>query len=258
MSQTIAPSDLEIQALSVLWSQGPSTVNTVIELFPDGKDRAYTTILSVLQSLEKKKLVKSSRDGRANIYSATKGCSAVMLPLMRELVQNAFAGSVGDAVSIILSTGALTQEEKTALGRELTAHKAMAKKKTAKRKVAKKAAKKRVAKKAVKRKVARKATKKKVAKKAAKRKVTKKKAAKKKVAKKKVAKKAKKKAGKKKAAKKKVAKKKTAKRGKKKAAKKKVAKKKATKKKVSKKKAAKKKVAKKKGAKKKVARRKRR
>ena len=157
MSPTTAPSDLEIQALSVLWSEGPSTVSTVIELFPDGKERAYTTILSVLQSLEKKKLVKSSRDGRANTYAATKSCAAVMQPLMRQLVQNAFAGSVGDAASIILSTGNLTPEEKTALGRELTAHKAMAKKKTARKKVAKK--------KVAKRKVAKKAPKKKVAKK---------------------------------------------------------------------------------------------
>ena len=197
MSKNTTPSDLEIQALSVLWSNGPSTVNTIIELFPDGKDRAYTTILSVMQSLERKKLVKSSRNGRANTYAATKGQSAVMAPLMRELVLNAFSGSVGDAARAILSTGTLTPEEKTALGRELTAHKAMAKKKTARKK---KAA----------------PVRKKVAKKAAKRKVTKK-AAKKKVAKKKVAKK--KKASKKKAAKKKVAKKKASK---KKVAKKKV------------------------------------
>ena len=223
----IAPSDLEIQALSVLWTEGPSTVTTVIENFPDGKDRAYTTILSVLQSLEKKKLVKSTRSGRANTYSATKNCRAVMTPLMRDLVQNAYTGSVGEAVSIILSTGALTPEEKTALGRELTAHKAMAKKKTAKKKVTKKAPKKKVAKKAakkaVKKKVAKKAAKKKVAKKAA-RKAVKKKVAKK-AAKKKVAKKAAKKKVAKKAAKKKVAKKAAKKKVAKKAAKKKGAKK---------------------------------
>ena len=189
MPNFTAPSDLEIQALSVLWSNGPSTVSEIIELFPDDKDRAYTTILSVMQSLEKKNFVKSSRSGRANTYTATKNQSSVMAPLMRELVNNAFAGSVGDAARSILSTGPLTPEEKTALGRELTAHKAMAKKKKAKKKAA--PARKKVAKKAAKRavkkvakKAAKKAVKKKVAKKTAKKAV--KKAAKKKVAKKKV------------------------------------------------------------------------
>ncbi len=212
MSTSATPSSLEIQALSVLWSNGPSTVSEVIELFPDNKERAYTTILSVLQNLEKKSLVKSSRSGRANTYAATKGQAAIMIPLLKELIQNAFAGSVGDAARAILSAGKLTPEEKTALGQELTAHKAMAKKKTAKKKTANKAAKKKVAKKAVKKKVAKKAAKKvakkKVAKKKVAKKATKKKVATKKVANKKVAKKAPKKKVAKKAAKKKTAKKK--------------------------------------------------
>ena len=219
MTKVTAPSDLEVQALSVLWSHGSSSVSTIIELFPDGKERAYTTVLSVMQSLERKKLVKSTRGGRAYVYTATQDQFTVMLPLLKELIQNAFAGSVGDASRAILSTGALTPEEKTALVRELTAHKVMAKKKTARKKKAAPARKK-VAKKAAKKKVARKVAKKKVAKKAAKKKVAKKKVAKK-AAKKKVAKKAAKKKVAKKAAKKKVAKK-----AKKKAAKKKVAKKK--------------------------------
>ena len=129
MSQSNTPSDLETQALSILWSLGPSTVTTVIESFPDGRERAYTTILSVMQSLEKKKLVKPSRNGRANVYAATKSRAAVMKPILRDLVDHAFNGSVGDTVSEILSAGALTPEEKAALGRELTAHKAMAKRK---------------------------------------------------------------------------------------------------------------------------------
>ena len=228
MSNPSTPTDLELQALSVLWSYGPSTVSRINELFPDGKDRAYTTILSVMQSLERKKLVKSARNGRANTYAATQSQDTIMNPILRELVQHAFAGSVGDAARALLSAGTLTPDEKTALGQELTAHKAMAKKKTAKKKVAKKAAK-RAVKKVTKKKIAKKAAKKKVAKK-----VTKKKVAKK-AAKKKVAKKATKKKVAKKAAKKKVTKKATKKKVAKKAAKKKVAKK-AAKKKVAKKK----------------------
>lgn len=245
MSNNKTPSDLEIQALSVLWINGPSTVSTVIDLFPDDKERAYTTILSVMQNLERKKLVKSQRSGRANTYAATQDQTTVMTPLVRELVRDAFAGSIGDAALILLSTGSLTPEEKDALGRELIKHKAMAKKKTArKKKVAKKAAKKAVSKKVAKKKVAKKAAKKAVSKKAAKKAPKKKvarktaKKAAKKAAQKKVAKKASKKAAKKKVARKKVAKKaakKTAKKAAKKAPKKKVARK-AAQKKVAKKK----------------------
>jgi predicted transcriptional regulator len=236
MASISLPSDLELQALSVVYAEGASTVATVLAGMPDQRERAYTTILSVMQSLERKGLVKSKREGRAYRYSPTKSQESIVAPLAKDFVQNAFGGSIGNAILLLLSTGQLTPEEKSAVECELRKHKAMAaKKKTTKKKAA---AKRKPAKKAVaKRKPAKKAAKKKVAKKKVAKRKPAKKAAKKKVAKRKPAKKAaKKKVAKKKAAKKKVAKKKVAK---KKAAKKKVAKK-ATKKKATKKKVARK------------------
>ena len=254
MAQPTHPSNLELQALSVLWHEGPSTVSTVHESLPDGKQRAYTTVLTIMQNLERKKLVTKQLIGRAHRYRAVHSQQTIIQRATREYLINTFGGRLGEAVLAILSIGNLTPEEKTTIERELQRHRPMAakkktakKKKVAKKKVTRKPAKK--AKKAAKRKPAKKAKKKaakrkpaKKAKKAAKRKPAKK--AKKKAAKKKkVAKKAKKKAAKKK----KVAKKKTAKKAKKKAAKRKPAKK-------AKKKAAKRKPAKK--AKKKAAKRK--
>ncbi len=221
------PSDLELQALSVLYELGPSTVPVVLENIPDGKDRAYTTILSVMQSLERKRLVDPTKEGRAYIYKPTKSQESIVSALAKDFVLNAFGGSIGRAILHLLSNGALTPEEKTAVGRKLNKHRAMAakkkttKKKTAaKRKPAKKAAKKPAKKKAAKKPAKKPA--KKAAKKAAK-KPAKKKAAKK-PAKKKAAKKPAKKKAAKKPAKKKAAKK-PAKKPAKKAAKRKVARK---------------------------------
>lgn len=49
----IKPSDLEMLVLSVLWERGPSTAGDVLEAMPDGKKRAYTSILSVMQVMER-------------------------------------------------------------------------------------------------------------------------------------------------------------------------------------------------------------
>lgn len=238
MAKPSHPSNLELQALSVLWHEGPSTVGAVLDALPDGKDRAYTTVLSVMQSLERKKLVKRKKEGRAHVYEPAHTKSQVVDQATTEFLTNAFGGRLGEAILTLLSSGTLTPEEKTNIERELKRHKAMAARKKAKKKAAKKAAKrkttvkrktvKRAAKKAAKKvkrakkKVARKAkkaAKKKVARKGKKKVARKKKAAKKKTAKKKVARK-------KKAAKKKTAKKKVARKAKK-AAKKKRGKKKA-------------------------------
>ncbi len=202
MSPAAPPSNLEIQALSVLWHDGPSTVADVLDSLPDGKDRAYTTVLSVMQSLERKRLVVRERAGRAHVYRPAQPREQIVGHATREFLINAFGGRLDEAVLAILSAGNLTPEEKTNIERELERHKAMAAKKTAKKaaKKAAKPAKKAVTKKAAKKPVKKARSAKKPAKKAAKKVV--KKPAVKKPAKKAVTKKAAKKAAKKPVAKK--------------------------------------------------------
>lgn len=194
MARLSHPSNLELQALSVLWHEGPSTVAAIHETMPDGKDRAYTTVLSVMQNLERKNLVKRARIGRAHVYQAAYSQEVIVQRATHDFLTNAFGGRLGEALLSILSAGTLTPEEKTNIERELQRHKTMAAKKTAKKKVAAKPAKKAV------KKVAKKApAKKAAAKKApAKKAVAKKAPAKKAPAKKAPAKKAAKKAAKKK------------------------------------------------------------
>ncbi|MFN5833441.1 MAG: BlaI/MecI/CopY family transcriptional regulator [Akkermansiaceae bacterium] len=234
MNKPTHPSNLELQALSVLWHEGPSTVSLVHESLPDGRERAYTTVLSVMQSLERKKLVRRIRSGRAHVYESAYSQEIIVRRATDDFVTNAFGGRLGEAVLATLSLGTLTPEEKTNIERELKRHKTMPAKKTAKKAV-KKAAPKKAAKKAAPKKAAvKKAAPKKAAKKAAPKKAAKKAAPKK--AAKKVAKSAKKDAKKvtkkvtKKVVAKKAAPKKAAKKAVKKAAPKKAAKKAAPKK----------------------------
>jgi predicted transcriptional regulator len=143
-----SPSNLELQALSVLWHDGPSTVASIQETLPDGKDRAYTTVLTVMQNLERKNLVKRSLVGRAHVYEAAYSQEVIVQRATHDFLTNAFGGRLGEALLAILSTGTLTPEEKKNIERELQRHKTMAAKKTTK-KAAKKAPAKKAAKKAL-------------------------------------------------------------------------------------------------------------
>lgn len=173
-----------MQALSVLWNEGPSTVGTVLKNLPDRRERAYTTVLSVLQGMEKKGLVKRKKAGKAHVYSAAKSQTSILGATVKNFVRDHFQDSIGAALSALLKAGKLTEDEKKEATSELKASKtikarkkaklAEVKAKPAKKKSAKKLTKK-AAKKAVK-KSAKKAAKKstnKVTKKTAK-KVTKK------------------------------------------------------------------------------------
>ena len=81
------PSELETQVLSVLWEQGPSTVRHVLSQLPDGKQRAYTTVLTIMQGMEKKKLVSRTRDGAAHVYHPEVQREEVGQPVIKTLLK---------------------------------------------------------------------------------------------------------------------------------------------------------------------------
>jgi predicted transcriptional regulator len=135
------PSSLELQVLSVLWREGSSSVHEVMEALPDQRQRAYTTVLSVLQSLERKNQVSKIRTGKANFYQALHPQEVVISRAANDFITNAFGGRLGEAVLAILSAGSLTPEEKINIERELQRHKTMAAKKPAKKAAAKPASK---------------------------------------------------------------------------------------------------------------------
>lgn len=107
----VRPSELELQVLGVLWDRGPSPVRAVMEAMPDGKDRAYTTILSVMQVLEKKGLVGHTAQGQAHVYHAAVRRDQVLGPLMKDLLRNAFGGSPARALQCLLGGSELRDGE---------------------------------------------------------------------------------------------------------------------------------------------------
>jgi predicted transcriptional regulator len=105
------PSKLEMQVLSVLWQRGASTVREVMEVIPDGKVRAYTTILSVMQVMEKKGLLSHVIEGNTHVYSARVSRQKVTGPLLRSLVRQIFGGSAASALQHLLAEQHVSREE---------------------------------------------------------------------------------------------------------------------------------------------------
>lgn len=105
------PSDLELQILSVLWQHGPLPVRAVLEVLPDGKDRAYTSVLSVMQVMEKKGLLGHTSEGQAHIYHPLVKRRQVLRPLMKDLLRNVFGGSPAQALQSLLDSSRPDAEE---------------------------------------------------------------------------------------------------------------------------------------------------
>ena len=114
------PSSLELQALSVLWERGPSTVRVIRDELPDGRERAYTTVLSIMQNLQRKGLVRQAPAGgrmalrtQAHLYMAARSRREILRPLLRTLITNVFHGSPAGLVEHVMTETCLSSVQNT-------------------------------------------------------------------------------------------------------------------------------------------------
>lgn len=109
----VEPAEFELQVLGTLWEHGPGTVRQVMERLSDGKDRAYTSVLSVMQVMHKKGLleVADERDGLAHIFRPLVTREQVAVPLLRGLVTKIFGGSTRTALQHLLNAEVVDRQE---------------------------------------------------------------------------------------------------------------------------------------------------
>ena len=105
------PSDLEMQILSVLWDRGASTAREVLKAMPDGKQRAYTSILSVMQVMEKKGLLKHTNRGAAHVYSPAIHRKKIIRPFMHKVVNEVFGGKPSAMMQALLTETPVSDAE---------------------------------------------------------------------------------------------------------------------------------------------------
>lgn len=92
--------DRELDVMTVLWSAGPSTVAEVRDaLAAQGHALAYTTVLTVLRTLEAKGHVAHDEEGRAHRYRPLVAREAAGRSALRRLLGTVF----GDSPELLLT-----------------------------------------------------------------------------------------------------------------------------------------------------------
>ena len=105
------PTPLESQILGVLWQNPSSTVREINAALDDGKSRAYTTVLTSLQVMERKGFVMRKRKKLTDHWSARIQEGAVARPMLRDLVSRMLGGRRSLAVHYLLEEERLSEEE---------------------------------------------------------------------------------------------------------------------------------------------------
>ena len=101
--------DRELDLMAVLWERGPSTVAEVREQLDD--DLAYTTVLTILRTLEQKGHVGHEEEGKAHRYFARVDREAAGGSALRHMVAKLFAGSPSLLLTQLVSDEKLSTAE---------------------------------------------------------------------------------------------------------------------------------------------------
>jgi predicted transcriptional regulator len=101
--------DREADVMRVLWDRGPSVVNEVKEQLAD--DLAYTTVLTILRTLEQKGYVKHEEEGRVHRYFATVKEDAARKSALQHLTGKLFNGSAELLFTHLVSDRKLSKDQ---------------------------------------------------------------------------------------------------------------------------------------------------
>jgi len=105
----VAFTDRELDVMGVLWEAGSATVAQVRERLAD--ELAYTTVLTVLRTLEEKGHVAHAEEGKAYRYRPLVGREAAGQSALKRLVRKVFRGSPELLLTQLVSDRGLTRDE---------------------------------------------------------------------------------------------------------------------------------------------------
>ncbi len=102
---------LQRTVMEAVWKMGEATVGEVRERLARRKELAYTTVLSVMQKLERAGWLKHESKGRAYVYSATRSRSHEGTRSLRRLLDAVFGGDPKELFQHLLEDDKLGRED---------------------------------------------------------------------------------------------------------------------------------------------------
>lgn len=105
------PTEVELEILHVLWENGQATVREVVDVLNERRPRAYTSILSMLNVMFEKGMVKRKLEGRAHIYQAKLSREKTLGDVVKDLLGRAFNGSSTSLITQVLEQSKPSQTE---------------------------------------------------------------------------------------------------------------------------------------------------
>ena len=101
----------ELEIMKIVWKRGRSTVREVYEELLKRRKIAYTTVMTMMGTLEQKNHLRKSEQGRAYVYMPTTSQRKVVGSMVEEFVKRVFNGSAKPLLVHLVETMEPNDEE---------------------------------------------------------------------------------------------------------------------------------------------------
>ena len=107
--QTLGGQELEI--LKIVWRKESSTVRDVYEALLEHRKVAYTTVMTMMNILERKGFLKRTLVDRAYLYRPAKPQKQVLRGMVRDFLDRAFNGAAEPLLVHLVEDERLTEQD---------------------------------------------------------------------------------------------------------------------------------------------------
>jgi predicted transcriptional regulator len=108
-STTLTEQELEI--MKIVWDRENATVRDVYEALLERRKVAYTTVMTMMKILERKKYLRKTLVERAYVYKAAQPQRKVLGAMVREFVNRVFNGSAEPLLVHLVEEHKLSAED---------------------------------------------------------------------------------------------------------------------------------------------------
>ena len=105
--------------MKAVWDRDESTVRDVYEALRERRRIAYTTVMTMMNVLERKGFLKKRAEGRSYVYRPSRPRRQVMGSMVRDFVDRVFGGAAGSLLLHLVEDRHLTAEELAALAKRV-------------------------------------------------------------------------------------------------------------------------------------------
>lgn len=105
------PTELELEILKILWTDGPSTVRHVRDTLSETRELAYTSVMTMMGIMTEKGYLRRTKKGGGYVYRPKVDRERTMADMLGDTVNRVFNGSAKAAVLHLIESGEIDEDE---------------------------------------------------------------------------------------------------------------------------------------------------